>query len=377
MPRWWPFVRWSTREDYCLTMDLALGKHLRELSGPVLVTGHTGFKGTWLTFLFERLGVPVVGLSLAPLPNSLFDRANRTGVIPETFMDIRDFIGVHEFVATHRPSVVIHMAAQPLVLESYKIPRETFETNVMGTVNVLESSFKTDSVEAVAVITTDKVYRNDNSGRPFIESDALEGKDPYSASKVGTEAAVAAWQQISKVSGGPKVLSVRAGNVIGGGDWADNRLIPDLIRGFISGEPIQIRNPETTRPWQHVLDPLSGYLMALEAVLAGRDIPALNFGPDGESLTVREVFEIASKAWGSKVELIEDSPTSTKMAKLEATVLSLDSNHARTLLDWSPVWSQEYAVITTVRWWDSMVRRSIHPEAACGVDIDTLLRGNI
>ena len=218
-------------------MELMLGKRLRELPGPILITGHTGFKGTWLTFLLERLNVPVIGLSLEPEKDSLFDRAKRTGVIPEAFIDIREFHAISRFISEHQPSAVIHMAAQPLVLQSYKTPRETFETNVMGTANVLDAAFKTNSVEAVVVVTTDKVYRNDNSGQSFVETDPLAGKDPYSASKVGTESVVAAWQQIAKISGGPKVISVRAGNVIGGGDWAEDRLMPDLIRGLVSGGP--------------------------------------------------------------------------------------------------------------------------------------------
>lgn len=192
-------------------MDLALGRRLRELPGPIMVTGHTGFKGTWLTLLLERLNVPVIGFSLPPEKDSLFDRAQRGGAISEVFQDIRNIGAVSDFMAHYQPSAVIHLAAQPLVLESYKTPRETFETNIMGTVNILDASFKSPSVHVVVVATTDKVYRNDNAGRAFIESDPLSGKDPYSASKVGTESVVAAWQQIAKVSGGPKVISVRAG----------------------------------------------------------------------------------------------------------------------------------------------------------------------
>jgi CDP-glucose 4,6-dehydratase len=347
-------------------MDLKLGSHLRELPGPVLVTGHTGFKGTWLTFLLERLGVPVVGFSLAPEQNSLFDRANRTGAIPETFSDIRDFSAVLDFMSLHHPSAVIHMAAQPFVLESYEIPRETFETNVMGTVNTLDSAFKTDSVMAVVVVTTDKVYRNDNSGHSFVESDALAGKDPYSASKVGTEAVVAAWQQISKISGGPKVLSVRAGNVIGGGDWAKDRLIPDLVRGFISGGPIQIRNPNSTRPWQHVLDPLRGYLMALEALLGGQEIQTLNFGPEERSRTVREVLMIAQRAWKQPVDFEIDSAFEKSHDAIESIALDLNSSFAHSLLGWR----QEDAVVASLNWWKEVLEGSMSAEISCQLDIN-------
>ena len=279
-------------------MNLSQLPALRSNSGPVLVTGHTGFKGTWLTLLLEKLGVEVVGFSLSPEKDSLFDRAGRTGAIKEVFADIRDYELLNTYITSIKPSAIIHMAAQPLVLESYRLPKETFDVNVMGTVNVLDSAFKTDSVQAIVVVTTDKVYRNDNSGRAFIESDPLEGKDPYSASKVGTEAAVAAWQQIQRISGGPKVVAVRAGNVIGGGDWGDNRLLPDLIRSFSSGQKMAVRNPASTRPWQHVLDPLGGYISALEAILGGEKISSVNFGPDTQSIAVSEVVKIAVETWG-------------------------------------------------------------------------------
>lgn len=352
-------------------MDLALGKRLRELPGPILITGHTGFKGTWLTLLLEELKVPVIGLSLPPMPDSLYDRTNRTEVIPETFTDIRNFEAVCEFLAVHKPSAVIHMAAQPLVIDSYKTPRETFEINAMGTANILDASFKTPSIKAALVVTTDKVYKNVNSGKSFVESDSLSGKDPYSASKVGAEAAVAAWQQISKVSGGPTVVSVRAGNVIGGGDWAENRLLPDLIRGFMRGETVVVRNPESTRPWQHVLDPLKGYTMALEDALGNSSPSALNFGPDSRSMSVREVVEIARKVW----------PTSTTVefsdglvnADAEAIELHLDSHLARQTLGWDPRWNQTDSVIATVDWWNRVLNKSLSPETACRSDIEFAL----
>lgn len=353
-------------------MDFMLGQRLRELPGPILITGHTGFKGAWLTFLLEHLEIPVVGYSLEPTPESLFSRANRPGAIAEALADIRDLRAVEEFLARHRPSAIIHMAAQPLVLESYKSPRDTFETNAMGTVNILDAAFRTDHVEAVVAVTTDKVYRNDNSGRPFVETDALAGKDPYSASKVGTESAVAAWQQIAKVSGGPRVTSVRAGNVIGGGDWAENRLIPDLVRGFASGQPIQIRNPESTRPWQHVLDPLSGYLMALEALLNEKNIPAVNFGPSSDSLSVKEVVDIAISNWP-----MSDSVTVSYEegnGHVEAQSLQLDSSLARSFLGWQDSWNQKEAVIATIRWWDRVLNQSTSALEECQVDIAHLLQ---
>ena len=352
-------------------MDLALGKRLREMPGPILVTGHTGFKGTWLTLFLQHLDVPVIGLSLAPELDSLFSRASRTGAIPESFIDIRDFDKASRFMSAHQPSAVIHMAAQPIVLESYRKPRETFETNVMGTVNLLHSAFNTESVKAVVVVTTDKVYRNDNSGVPFTESDPLAGKDPYSASKVGAESVVAAWQQISKVVGGPKVIAVRAGNVIGGGDWAENRIIPELIRGFANRTTVVVRNPLSTRPWQHVLDPLHGYLLALEALLNGSSIQTLNFGPDSRSLSVQEVAEQSQKSW--------PSPTSVEYSKashdvnVESIALHLDSTKARNSLGWKPCWSQGESIKSTIEWWDKVLNKSVNSVDACQADIDFLL----
>jgi CDP-glucose 4,6-dehydratase len=354
-------------------MDLTLGARLRGLPGPILVTGHTGFKGTWLTFLLEHLQVPVIGFSLPPEKDSLFNRAKRQDVIPEEFADIRNLEAVSKFISKHKPSAIIHMAAQPLVLESYKTPRETFETNVMGTVNVFDSAFKNSSVEAIVAITTDKVYRNDNSGSSFVESDALSGKDPYSASKVGAESVVAAWQQISKATGGPKIISVRAGNVIGGGDWADSRLLPDLIRSFISGETINLRSPQSTRPWQHVLDPLIGYLLALDAIRNGQEIASLNFGPIEDSLTVRQVFEIASSSWGAKINLSAESPEIYNSIQLEALEIGLNSSLAKELLDWKPYWSQVDAVTATTTWWKKTLLGHRDAERACLEDITQIL----
>jgi len=352
-------------------MGLKLGEQLRALPGPILVTGHTGFKGTWLTFLLERLGVPTVGYSLAPEKNSLYDRAQLAGKIPEIYADIRDAETLKKFIAIHRPSAIIHMAAQPLVLQSYKTPRETFDVNVMGTVDILDQAFATDFVKAVIVVTTDKVYRNNNSGKAFVESDPLEGKDPYSASKVGAEAAVSAWQQIQKISGGPKVVSVRAGNVIGGGDWAENRLIPDLVRGFISGKPIEIRNPESTRPWQHVLEPLVGYLMTLEYVLGGGFIASINFAPDGVGLSVREVVNIAQATWGnsSSVEFFKVGQSNN----LEASSLALNASLSRKILNDYRKWDQIESTQKTIQWWKKYIQDNCSPSENVLFDIEDYL----
>ena len=359
-------------------MENPLGQRLRELPGPLLLTGHTGFKGTWMTFLLEYLGVPVVGYSLPAAKNSLFDRAERKGAIPEAFDDVRDYEALEGFIDSHKPSTIIHMAAQPLVLKSYESPRETFDVNVMGTVNILEIAFKKDFVKGIIVVTTDKVYRNDNSGRAFVETDPLEGKDPYSASKVGTEAVVAAWQQIARTSGGPKVASVRAGNVIGGGDFADNRLIPDLIRGVISNNPIKPRNPASTRPWLHVLDPLWGYLLTLAEIMELKQISNVNFAPRGKSLSVAEVIEIATSTWEEiKTEIAVTKPAEAEEFYVESKDLNLDSSLATSLLGWSTIYTQRESVISTVNWWKCFLNNKVPPEELCRAEtIEFLNRKN-
>jgi CDP-glucose 4,6-dehydratase len=359
-------------QDYSMNMSSPLGERLRELPGPILITGHTGFKGAWLTFLLEHLNVPVVGFSLPAAALSLYDRCNREGAIPEVFGDIRDPDVVQEVFARFNPSVVMHLAAQPLVLESYKNPVETFETNIMGTANILSAAFDTKSVEAILVTTTDKVYKNDNSSRAFIETDPLEGKDPYSASKVGTEAVIAAWQQLAKVNGGPKVVAARAGNVIGGGDWAKDRLIPDIVRNIIVNQKIAIRNPESTRPWQHVLDPIRGYVMLLDALLLGEDITSMNFGPEGTNLSVKQVCEIALASWGAEYSGLINYETSH--AFTEAKFLILDSSAAKIKLGWKPFWNQQEAVIDTINWWAGTINDGKTPIMSCQKQIEYLVR---
>jgi CDP-glucose 4,6-dehydratase len=358
-------------------MENPLGQSLRELPGPLLLTGHTGFKGTWMTLLLKHLHVPVIGFSLAPEEESLFNLAGRSGAIPEVFADIRDYKTLEKFIDENRPSTIIHMAAQPLVLESYLNPRETFDINVMGTVNVLDVAFRREFVKAIIVVTTDKVYRNDNSGRAFVESDPLEGRDPYSASKVGTEAVVNAWQQIAKVSGGPKVVSVRAGNVIGGGDFAANRILPDLVRGFISGNPIEIRNPESTRPWQHVLDPLWGYLLTLEEILDSEQIVNVNFSPTEGSLPVASVVELVKTAWSEiKIETPQSNLIDKNRFQVESKELHLDSNLAKNLLGWTATYTQQESVISTVNWWTSYLSNEFNAKELCEKDIAVFLESN-
>jgi CDP-glucose 4,6-dehydratase len=266
------------------------------------------------------------------------------------------------------------MAAQPLVLRSYENPRETFDVNVIGTVNVLDIAFKRDFVKAIIIVTTDKVYKNDNSGRAFVETDPLEGKDPYSSSKVATEAVVTAWQQIAKISGGPRVASVRAGNVIGGGDFAENRIIPDIIRGALTGNPVMIRNPESTRPWQHVLDPLTGYLLLLECAFSKHEMSNLNFGPKGRNLTVKEIAQFAKLYFSELIMNFEDlCPPQTK----ESISLNLNSDASSRHLNWRPVFSQEQSAKMAFNWWKKLMNNESSVQELCLDDIETCLKSRI
>ena len=339
-----------------------------KLSGPVLVTGHTGFKGAWLSELLRALSLEVIGYSLEPLPDSLYIKLNHRGKFREEFADIRDLDKLTELVSHTRPEVIFHLAAQPLVLESYSQPVSTFSTNVMGTVNLLHAAFACDSVKVVVVVTTDKVYQNKEQVVRFTENDPLSGKDPYSASKVAAEQAVVAWRQIQSISGGPRIVAVRAGNVIGGGDISANRLLPDLIRAFQTGEAVDIRSPFSTRPWQHVVDPLAGYLLAAEVLLAGNDLPALNFSASEQSESVSNVVEAAITAWGGDARnLVTLNPNQETGA--ESKNLNLDSTKARNLLGWVTQFTQIQAVEKTIDWHKSVDNNILTPSEACEEDL--------
>ena len=339
----------------------------------VLITGHTGFKGTWLTLLLEEFEVEVWGLSLEPDKNSLYSRLNRAGLIPEAFIDIRDREKLDQFMDSCQPDIVFHLAAQPLVLESYRDPLGTLETNIMGTANVINKALKLKKSKLIAVITTDKVYENQNLGNRFVETDSLFGKDPYSASKVGAEAVVSAFRSLTRNESTPKIVSFRAGNVIGGGDYAEDRLIPDLIRSIEKKQGLEIRNPYSTRPWQHVLDPLSGYIRGAVSVIQEDNFESLNFGPNEKSLTVMEVLEISKNS--SKHQISIEIDKSKKIEK-ESALLDLDSTLANDLLGWQPTWSQSEAVKLTIEWWSKVLDNEASPREACVYDIKEFLRLN-
>ena len=334
---------------------------LKSLNGPVLITGHTGFKGSWLILLLNHLGIEHFGYSLEAEEYSLYRRVNLESISKGVVGNIRDLENLSKVIKDVRPSVVIHLAAQSLVLKSYQEPLETFQTNAMGTANVLKAAFDTPSVEIVLVTTTDKVYRNDSAGRRFIESDPLEGKDPYSASKVAAEAVCAAWQQISNISGGPKVIVARAGNVIGGGDFAKDRLLPDVIRAVLKDESLVMRKPKATRPWQHVLDPIYGYLQYIEAALQRDKFPhALNFGPSEKSISVSEIVNFIQEYYQGKLKV----KFTTDSVSKEENSLDLDSTLAYSFLGWHPKLDSRESTIWTLDWWDQVNKKKIEPAEA-------------
>lgn len=343
--------------------------HINQDCGPILITGHTGFKGTWLTMLLEHYGVEIVGLSLPADPKSLFLRANRLGKIQEEFFDIRDESKVYNFVERIRPIVIIHFAAQSLVLESYRSPKLTFDVNVGGLVNLLNAFVRVESTKVMLISTTDKVYKNTGDGRSFTENDALRGKDPYSASKVAAENAIFAWRELLKNNSNKKILTARAGNVIGGGDYSENRLIPDLVRAFSTNSSVEIRNPISTRPWQHVLDPITGYLMMVNNALRGNKLEILNFGPSEKSLSVKEVVQIAAENWQSEANIIFRE----SLSDLEAHSLELNSSAAREKLSWKPIWTQQQAIIESIAWWKDVLIYGIDAQERCKLDIEKLM----
>jgi CDP-glucose 4,6-dehydratase len=340
------------------------------MDGKVLVTGHTGFKGTWLALMFDKFGVDWAGISLPPQESSMYNLISFEKKVEEHLLDIRNYDALKKAVISINPKYVIHLAGQALVLNSYREPRKTFETNVLGTWNLLDVVTKFTPAKKIAVATTDKVYKSQKFRNKFKESAALGGMDPYSWSKVGTESVIGAWQQLSKYQNGTKIFSLRSGNVIGGGDRSESRLMPDLVNSFISNTEIVIRNPESTRPWQHVLDVLYGYFLALKT---DTNESVFNFAPTTKSLTVREVVEIASKTWGQSVKVNYKA----EQSGLETKNLSLNAKLAQRELGWQSSWNQKTSVISTVKWWQNVLSKQLTPNEACMKDIQELVGGNL
>jgi CDP-glucose 4,6-dehydratase len=310
-----------------------------------LITGHTGFKGAWLTLLLGARGHRVSGLSLDPVPDSLYELAgNASALVSNLRVDIRDRDATVAAVAAVAPDVVIHLAAQALVRRSYIDPRETMETNVIGTMNVLEAVSLQPTVRAHVVATTDKVYRNVEQEKGYVESDPLGGVDPYSASKAMADLLTQSW--VASFPGTPTGI-VRAGNVIGGGDVSADRLLPDLINAYAEDRPPALRYPNSVRPWQHVLDCLNGYLTLADALLAGNGDGAWNFGPGRESFVdVGTVSDLVAAQWGSDLHWLRDDGDHPH----EAGLLSLDAAKAETQLGWSNRLGFREAIAWTVEW---------------------------
>ena len=322
----------------------------------VFLTGHTGFKGGWLALWLAAKGARVRGFALPPPsePN-LFTLASVGDVLDDDRGDIRDYSRLEASLTEFHPEVVFHLAAQPLVRQSYSDPLGTYSTNVMGTVNLLEAVRKAAGVRAVVCVTTDKCYENRETGQSYREGDPLGGHDPYSSSKACAEIVVAAYRDsyfpISRIGDHRvAIATARAGNVIGGGDWSQDRLIPDLIRGFGSGKRVTIRNPKSIRPWQHVVEPLHGYIMLAEQLMAGRAeaASAFNFGPRAEEEW--QVERIAAKfaaMWGHGASWASDSTQSVH----EAHILRLNSAKAHDILGWRCRMNTETAFEWTVTWY--------------------------
>jgi len=347
-------------------MEIDNFKILKNLIGPVLITGHTGFKGTWMTLLLEKIGFEVIGYSLKPEVDSLFNFTQRAGKIHDVYGDIRDKEKLENFILKNKPSLIYNLAAQPLVIDSYSSAYETFEINSMGTVNILSISQKYGSIKFVGAVTTDKVYENKGTRIKFKEADPLAGLDPYSESKVAAEAAIRAWQKISLLENGPQILSLRAGNVIGGGDLSKNRLAADIARAYQSGTDLIVRNRLNSRPWQHVLDVVYGYLLAAEYSLMDPAIKAVNFAPKDESLTVEEFINIAkNKIPNLKVRYLDNY----KNKIVEATNLQLDSSYAVKSLEWEPLYSQSESILATFEWWDNYTKHKSAIES-CSQDLN-------
>jgi CDP-glucose 4,6-dehydratase len=315
----------------------------------VLVTGHTGFKGAWLVLWLTGLGARVTGLSLPPHTDPSLFALCAEGSCTDRYGDIADPAIVARALADCEPEIVIHMAAQALVRPSYLDPLGTYATNVMGTANVLQAVRSVPSVRAVVVVTSDKVYENDGAGRPFIEDDRLGGHDPYSNSKACAELVTNSFRQCF-FSGRCHVATARAGNVIGGGDWSPYRVVRDIVEAFEAGAPVALRYPQAVRPWQHVLDPLAGYLMLAQAMAtdAVRVPAALNFGPDAESFrSVSDLVQAFTMRWDGRPGWRLDAGDHLH----EASLLTLDATRARTLLGWRPLLSFDEAVAWTADWY--------------------------
>lgn len=317
----------------------------------ILLTGHTGFKGSWMTMWLHRLGATISGISLPPVTDpNLFDIADVSQLSENFLFDIRETEKINTIVKKVKPEIVFHLAAQPLVRYSYKNPLETFLVNAMGTANLLEAIRLVDSVKVGVIITTDKVYHNREWFWPYRENDRLGGMDPYSASKATVEIITESYRDSFLSVNGTAIATARAGNVIGGGDWSSDRLVPDAVRAWSSGKVLEIRMPNAVRPWQHVLEPIYGYLLLAEKLWSNPELAAAyNFGPEASSGTasVIDVVEIARSSYGCGMISVGNENTGPH----EAGKLSLDISRVKNIIGWNPKWDLEKAVRRTMNWY--------------------------
>ena len=318
----------------------------------VIITGHTGFKGSWLTIWLTQLGAKVTGYALDPLTDpNLFSAFDYYKSIIDHRGDMRDLSSLKSVIKSSEPEIIVHMAAQSLVRESYKNPVGTYGTNVMGTVNLMEVARSCNSVRVILVVTSDKCYENREIDYGYRETDPMGGHDPYSSSKGCAELVVSAFKRsFFQESSGIAVASARAGNVIGGGDWAADRIIPDAVRAFNEKQILQVRNHDAVRPWQHVFEPLSGYMILCEKMWNESSVfsEGWNFGPEDESVrTVAEVTDRVSELWGDGASWEKSNGDHLH----EATLLKLDIAKAKGELDWRPKWNLDTALERTVSWY--------------------------
>jgi CDP-glucose 4,6-dehydratase len=313
----------------------------------VLVTGHTGFKGSWLTLVLTQAGHDVSGIALDPLPNGIFEKARVGNLLTKEFRaDIRDGALVTNLVQEIQPELVFHLAAQPLVRESYEHPRETLDTNIWGTLNLIDACLAIESVKRLVVVTTDKVYRNIEKTTGYQEDDPLGGDDPYSVSKACADLLTSSWAH-SFGRPGLGIATARSGNVIGGGDVSKDRLIPDLLDAFEHGQAAKIRYPNAVRPWQHVLDALSGYLLLANYLVANKDFSSWNFASDETNLaTVADVCDMVAGLWGRKASWVTDASTNPH----EAGLLLLNAKKAEAVLGWRNKLGVNDAIKWTLDW---------------------------
>ena len=339
----------------------------------VLITGHTGFKGSWLSLWLLNLGAKIIGYSLQPEELSLFPLLNIESDIENHYDDIRNLENLQKIVLDYKPDIIFHLAAQPLVRKSYKEPINTWSTNVLGTINLLSAANLLENKCATIFITTDKVYKNREWEYGYREEDPLGGFDPYSGSKAASEIAISSWR--SSFCGSSKhqkenifIASARAGNVIGGGDWSKDRIVPDIVNSLSENKPISIRNPNSTRPWQHVLEPISGYLCLAKALY---DYPnmgvfdsSFNFGPNLESN--RKVLDLAKCSlnfWEGQIKIEKKSDIH------EAGLLNLNIDKAHHKLGWSPTWQFEKTIEKTIVWYKKVINEKCDPYKACFSDL--------